>query len=82
MRELSDDEKKALGEIAWVICRKGHLTIPAIIRFANNVSKKDIKLFYNLGFLKKHRTDTYELTPFGKALGIQHNLKFKKIKRD
>ena len=73
MRELTEDEEKAFSELAWVICKKGHLPIPAILRFTKTVTKKHIKLFLNLSLIKNHRTDTYELTLMGIAVGKKLN---------
>lgn len=62
---LSEDKKAIFGKIAWTLHKKGHLTIDAITRFTKGATKQDIKKFIKLGWLKKHRTDTYE--PFSRA---------------
>ena len=77
---LNKEEKEIFGKIAWIIFKKGHLTINAIIRFTNNVSKKDVKKFIRIGLLKKHRTDTFELTHEGRILGFRYNERFGKMK--
>ena len=72
---LTKEEKELFGKIAWLICKKGHLEIPAIKKFTK-ATKKDIKKFFNLMLLKKHRTNTYELTPIGRVLGMKYNSRF------
>lgn len=75
---LSDEEKELFGRIAWIIHKKGHLTIDTIVRFTFGATKKEVKRFIQLGLLKKHRTDTFELTHDGMYLGFRYNPRFKK----
>jgi len=75
---LNEQEKELFGKVAWTIYKKGHLTIDAILRFNPGVGKKDIKKFIKLGLLVKHRTDTFELSSFGRVLGFRYNKKFGK----
>ncbi len=75
---LSEQEKELFGKVAWTIYKKGHLTIDAILRFTPDVGKKDVKKFIKLGLLVKHRTDTFELSSFGRVLGFKYNKRFGK----
>jgi len=75
---LSDEEKELFGRIAWIIHKKGHLTIDAIVRFTQGATKKEVKKFIKLGLLEKHRTDTFELSKDGMYLGFKYNSRFRK----
>lgn len=75
---LSEGEKELFGKVAWTIYKKGHLPIDAILRFTSGVSKNDVKKFIKLGLLIKHRTDTFELSSFGRVLGFKYNKRFGK----
>ena len=75
---LNETEKELFGKVAWTIFRKGHLPVDAIVRFTLDVSKEDVKKFIKLGLLKKHRTNTFELSNFGRVLGFKYNKRFKK----
>ncbi len=58
--------------------KKRHLTIDAIVRFTQGATKKEVKKFIKLGLLKKHRTDTFELSQFGMILGFRYSPRFDK----
>ena len=77
MIELTDQEKEILAKVAWIIHKKGHLTFKALQRFTG-IDKDTLKKFYHLGILKKHRSDTYELSPRGRVLGMKYNPRFRK----
>jgi hypothetical protein len=77
---LSDEEKVIFGKVAWTIIKKGHLVIQAIVRFTPDARKKDVKKFIRLGLLKKHRTDTFELSPLGRSLANKYNSRLQKNK--
>jgi hypothetical protein len=75
---LSEDEKELFGRVAWTIYKKGHLPIEVIVRFTKDCGKNDIKKFIKLGLLVKHRTNTFELSSFGRILGFKYNKRFRK----
>lgn len=75
---LNEDEKELFGRIAWTIYKRGHLPIDAIIRFTKDCRKEDVKKFIRLGLLVKHRTNTFELSSFGRVLGFKYNKRFGK----
>ena len=45
---LSDNEKELFGKVAWIIYKKGHLPIDAILKFIRDCSKDDVKKFIKL----------------------------------
>ena len=81
MSELTDEEKVLFCKAALVIAKKGHLTKEAILNFIfshdKKKGKKTIDKFYRLQLLKKHRTDTFELTTFGKYYANQQCNRFR-----
>lgn len=74
MHEFTEYNKEIFCKTAKIIVRKGHLTFKAILKFIGSQNqKKDLKilgLLVKLGLLKKHRTDTYELTSKGRLFAI------------
>ena len=74
MHEFSEYEKEIFCKTAKIIIKKGHLTFKALLRFISFQNyKKDLKilkLLVKLGLLRKHRTDTYELTSKGRFFAI------------
>ena len=74
MYKLSDYEINLFCKVAKTIIKKGHLEINAILKFIGSqnykTDKKIIQLLFKLGFLQKHRTNTYELTARGRMIAL------------
>jgi len=74
MHDFTEYEMDIFCKVAKTINKKGHLTLKALLRFIGSQShKKDLKIlktFFQLELLKKHRTDTYELTSKGRLFAI------------
>ena len=74
MSELTDYELNVFCRVAKTIVKKGHLEINAILKFISSDNYKQDKIIiqklYKLQMLKKHRADTYELTPIGRMFAI------------
>ena len=74
MPELNDYELNVYCRVAKTIVRKGHLEMNAILKFIGSADhkqdKKIIEKFYKLELLKKHRSNTYELTSIGRMFAM------------
>jgi len=74
MYEFTEYEKEIFCKTAKTLIRKGHLTFKALLSFISFKNhKKDLKILkslFQLGLLKKHRADTYELTSKGRLFAI------------
>lgn len=72
--ELNDYELGIYCRVAKTIVRKGHLEMNAILKFIGSANykqdKKIIEKFCKLQLLKKHRSDTCELTSIGRMFAI------------
>ena len=82
--KLTKDEQRIFCKVALKIAQKGHLTKEALVRFSlpkheRKNGKHIVEKFYNPGLLKKHRTDTYELSKIGRliAMGLCERLRWK-----
>jgi len=79
---MDPDELFFFCSVAKIINKKGHLEAKAILKFTHSTNhKKDMKLllkFYKLELL--HRSDTYELTPFGRMFALDKCEWFKRYK--
>ena len=74
MCEFSEKELLIFCKTAKVIIQKGHLEIKAILKFIGSKNQKldkiIIKKLYKLQLLSKHRTNTYELSSFGRMMAM------------
>lgn len=74
MPNLDDYELNVFCRVAKIITKKGHLEINAILKLIGSSDykqdKKIIQKLYKLQLLKKHRTNTYELTSIGRMFAI------------
>ena len=74
MYKLPDYEINLFCKVAKTIIKKGHLEINAILKFIGSqnykTDKKTILLFFKLGFIQKHRSNTYGLTARGRMVAI------------
>ena len=81
MYEFSEYEKEIFCKTAKILIKKGHLTFKALLSFISvQDHKKDLKILktlFQLGLLKKHRADTYELTSKGRLFAISECQWFK-----
>ena len=74
MAKLDEYEILIFCKTAKIIIKKGHLEVNAILKFINSADykkdKKVINKLYKLQLLKKHRSNTYELTSIGRMFAI------------
>jgi hypothetical protein len=85
MCKLTRPELEIFCKAAKIISKKGHLEINAILRLIGSKDhKRDRKIIYHLfrlQLLKKHRANTYELTPIGRFFALDRCEWFGKYKR-